>query len=64
MSARTSPDGRLLSYIAPIEGSPNFFVAPVDNLEAAINLTPITGQGVEHIPGLAEALEARVSTGG
>ncbi len=41
-----SPDGRLLSWIAPFEGTPNLFVAPLDSLESARPLTRFTDSGV------------------
>jgi dipeptidyl aminopeptidase/acylaminoacyl peptidase len=41
-----SPDGKLISYIAPHEGAPNFFVAPADDVEAARPVTTHTGRGV------------------
>jgi dipeptidyl aminopeptidase/acylaminoacyl peptidase len=41
-----SPDGTLISYIAPHDGSPNFWVAPSDDISAAKPVTTHTGRGV------------------
>jgi dipeptidyl aminopeptidase/acylaminoacyl peptidase len=38
-SARISPDGKWISWLAPREGVMNIFVAPADNLEAGSFLT-------------------------
>lgn len=46
VAPQVSPDGRLLSYIAPHEGAPNFFVAPLDDLQAARPVTEHRGRGV------------------
>ncbi len=42
-----SPDGSKISYIAPLDGVQNFFVAPVDDLDAAKPLTRFTDRGVQ-----------------
>src|SRR5262245_62118313 len=38
-SARISPDGKWLSYLEPVGGILNVFVAPVDDLQAAKQVT-------------------------
>jgi dipeptidyl aminopeptidase/acylaminoacyl peptidase len=43
---QVSPDGRLLSWIAPFEGTPNLFVAPIESIESARPLTKFTDSGV------------------
>lgn len=45
-SARISADGQWLSYLAPVDGVLNVWVAPVDNLDAAKPVTNDTGRGV------------------
>ncbi|MEO8450025.1 MAG: S9 family peptidase [Gemmatimonadota bacterium] len=42
-----SPDGRWVSYLKPVEGAMNLFVAPVDSLAAARALTHRTGRGLQ-----------------
>jgi len=44
---RISPDGTRISYIAPLDGVPNFYIAPVDDIKAAKPLTRKTGRGVK-----------------
>lgn len=44
--ARVSPDGRHISYLAPLDGVLNVWVAPVDDLAAARAVTTDTGRGV------------------
>jgi dipeptidyl aminopeptidase/acylaminoacyl peptidase len=46
VAPRISPDGKLISYIAPLDGAPNFFVVPVDDIEAARPVTNHVGRGV------------------
>ncbi len=46
MQLRISPDGRHLSYIAPLEGVLNVWAAPVDDLDSARPLTRDTGRGI------------------
>jgi len=41
-----SPDGKLVSWIAPLEGTPNLFVAKVGDLESARPVTHFTDAGV------------------
>ncbi len=43
---QVSPDGRLISWIGPLEGSPNLFVADVSNPTAARPITQYTDDGV------------------
>ncbi|MCA9237168.1 MAG: S9 family peptidase [Planctomycetales bacterium] len=38
-SARVSPNGKWLSYLAPVDGILNVFVAPIDDLDAAKQVT-------------------------
>ncbi len=42
-----SPDGRLVSWIAPLDGVPNLWVAPVESLAAARPLTRERGRGLQ-----------------
>lgn len=46
MQLRISPDGRHLSYIAPLDGVLNVWAAPVGDLDAARPLTRDTGRGI------------------
>jgi len=41
-----SPDGRLVSWIAPLDGTPNLYVAEVGDLESARPVTHFTDSGV------------------
>jgi Tol biopolymer transport system component len=41
-----SPDGRLLSWIAPLDGTPNLYVAEVGDLDSARPVTRFTDSGV------------------
>ncbi|MEE4218795.1 MAG: prolyl oligopeptidase family serine peptidase [Xanthomonadales bacterium] len=43
---QVSPDGQWVSWIGPLDGTPNLFVAPVDDLEAARPVTKFTDAGV------------------
>ena len=45
-AARLSPDGTMLSWLAPIEGVLNVFVAPVDAPGDAVPVTQDRGRGV------------------
>ena len=45
-AVRLSPDGRHLSYAAPLEGVLNLWVAPIDDPAAARPVTHDTGRGV------------------
>jgi dipeptidyl aminopeptidase/acylaminoacyl peptidase len=42
--ARMSPDGRLVAYIAPVDGVRNVWVAPLDDLAAARPVTRVTSR--------------------
>ncbi len=44
--ARISPDGQRLSWLAPVDGVMNVWIAPVGDLEAAKPLTNDTNRGV------------------
>ncbi|MFI5339572.1 MAG: S9 family peptidase [Candidatus Methylomirabilales bacterium] len=43
---RVSPDGRHLSFLAPVNGVLNVWVAPVENIGAAKPVTKDTGRGI------------------
>src|SRR5689334_316741 len=45
-SPRISPDGKWISYLAPVEGVLNVWVAPVSDLKAAQAVTKDTTRGV------------------
>ncbi|MBX3415491.1 MAG: S9 family peptidase [Pirellulales bacterium] len=45
-AARISPDGKQLSYLAPVNGVLNVWVAPVDNIAAAKPVTNDTKRGI------------------
>ncbi len=45
-SARISPDGKQLSYLAPVDGVLNVFVGPADNPDAAKPVTKDTKRGI------------------
>jgi dipeptidyl aminopeptidase/acylaminoacyl peptidase len=45
-SPRLSPDGSMLSFLAPVDGVLNVWVAPVDDPEAARPVTHDTGRGI------------------
>ncbi len=44
--ASISPNGRWISYLAPVDGVLNAWVAPADDLEAARPITQDTGRGI------------------
>ncbi len=44
---RVSPDGRHLSFLAPVNGVLNVWVAPVDDIGAANPVTKDTGRGIQ-----------------
>lgn len=46
MQARISPDGRWLSWLAPVDGVKNVFVAPVDDPGAARQVTHDTARDI------------------
>lgn len=45
-SLQISPDGRYLSWLAPLEGVLNIWVAPAENLRAATAVTADTARGI------------------
>ena len=45
-AVRLSPDGKHLSWAAPVDGVLNLWVAPVDNPEAAKPITDDKGRGI------------------
>lgn len=46
-SPQLSPDGENIAYLAPLDGVLNLWVAPVDDIEAARNVTADTGRGIQ-----------------
>ena len=46
--ARISPDGAQMSFIAPVDGVLNVFVAPLGDLDAARAVTNDTGRGIRN----------------
>lgn len=46
VSVKLSPDGKYLSYIAPLNGVLNVYVAPSDDLSKAKAITNDTGRGI------------------
>ena len=47
-AARISPDGRHLSWIAPVDGVLNVWVAPVGDLTVARAVTADAGRGIRN----------------
>ena len=47
MAPKISPDGTKISYIAPLNGVFNFFIAPVNDIYSAKPLTVKTGRGIK-----------------
>ena len=45
-SVQISPDGSMVSYLAPLDGVLNIWVAPADNIDAAKAVTSDTGRGI------------------
>jgi dipeptidyl aminopeptidase/acylaminoacyl peptidase len=45
-AVRLSPDGKTLSYSAPLDGVMNLWVAPIDDVAAAKAVTADTGRGI------------------
>ncbi|MFN7598915.1 MAG: hypothetical protein ACK5PT_19710, partial [Cereibacter sp.] len=43
---RLSPDGTMLSWLAPVDGVMNIWLAPVNSLEAATPLTRTQGRPI------------------
>jgi dipeptidyl aminopeptidase/acylaminoacyl peptidase len=54
--ARLSPDGKYLSYLAPVDGVLNVWVAPADDMEAA---APVTEDKVRGIRGHSWAYDSK-----
>lgn len=46
--ARISPDGKRMAFIAERDGSPNVFVAPIDDLAQAKPVTDVKGEGLRN----------------
>jgi dipeptidyl aminopeptidase/acylaminoacyl peptidase len=47
VAPRLSPDGTRVSWIAPLEGAPNLWVAPVESIAAARPVTRERGRGLQ-----------------
>ncbi|MEM9169069.1 MAG: S9 family peptidase [Pseudomonadota bacterium] len=45
-SVQISPDGSIVSYLAPVDGVMNIWVAPADDISAARAVTNDTGRGI------------------
>jgi dipeptidyl aminopeptidase/acylaminoacyl peptidase len=45
-NVQMSPDGRYLSWVAPLDGTLNVWIAPADDLSAAKAVTRDTGRGI------------------
>ncbi len=45
-SVQISPTGSMISYLAPVDGVMNIWVAPVDNIDSAEPITQDTGRGI------------------
>lgn len=45
-SVQISPDGSMVSYLAPVEGVMNIWVVPSDDIAAAKSVTSDTGRGI------------------
>ncbi len=45
-SVQISPNGSMISYLAPLDGVMNIWVAPVDDLSSAKAITSDTGRGI------------------
>ena len=45
-SVQISPDGSMVSYLAPVDGVMNIWVAPSDDIAAAKSVTSDTGRGI------------------
>lgn len=48
VDGRVSPDGRRLSWISPVDGVKNLWVAPIDDPAAAVPVTQDRGRGVRN----------------
>ncbi|MFN8668732.1 MAG: alpha/beta fold hydrolase [Gemmatimonadaceae bacterium] len=47
LAPQVSPDGRWISFLRPVDGAMNLFVAPVDSIAAARAVTSRTGRGLQ-----------------
>jgi dipeptidyl aminopeptidase/acylaminoacyl peptidase len=47
LAPQVSPDGRWISFLRPVEGALNFFVAPVDSIDRARAITTRRGRGIQ-----------------
>ena len=47
LAPQVSPDGRWISFLRPVEGALNLFVAPVDSIAAARPVTTRRGRGLQ-----------------
>jgi hypothetical protein len=47
--AKLSPDGRLLSWLAPVDGVLNIWVSPVDSVAAGQPVTRTKGRPLPHV---------------
>jgi dipeptidyl aminopeptidase/acylaminoacyl peptidase len=47
VAPQLSPDGTRISWMAPLDGAPNLWVAPVDSPQAARAVTHETGRGLQ-----------------
>lgn len=47
LAPMVSPDGKWLSFLKPVDGAFNLFVAPVDSVAAARAITTRTGRGLQ-----------------
>ena len=47
LAPQVSPDGRWISFLRPVEGALNLFVAPVDSIAAARPITERRGRGLQ-----------------
>ncbi|MBW2370071.1 MAG: S9 family peptidase, partial [Deltaproteobacteria bacterium] len=47
VAPKISPDGTKISYIAPLDGVMNYFVAPANDITTAIPVTHKTGRGIQ-----------------
>src|SRR5687767_13759399 len=45
-ASRISPDGKYLSYLAPVDGVLNVWVGPVADLDSAVPVTKDTKRGI------------------
>ena len=47
LAPQVSPDGRWISFLRPVEGALNLFVAPADSIDAARPITQRRGRGLQ-----------------